>query len=89
MKTTNIFENFYSGFQADPAGKYELKVKGPALYLVGPYKISGRVLVLPIQGVGISNTTLGQYWMISNLNSQFFFIVMAPIFFYILQSNLI
>lgn len=48
----------YSGFQANPAGKYNLNVKGPALYLVGPYKISGRVLVLPIQGEGKSNITL-------------------------------
>jgi len=47
-----------TGFQRDLAGKYSLTVKGPALYLVGPYKISGRVLVLPIQGVGKSNITL-------------------------------
>lgn len=53
----NIFWN-YSGFQANPAGKYYLNVKGPVLYLVGPYKISGRVLVLPIQGEGKSNITL-------------------------------
>lgn len=55
LLSTRIF----SGFQADPAGKYLLNVKGPALYLIGPYKISGRVLVLPIQGVGQSNITLG------------------------------
>jgi len=47
-----------TGFQRDPNGKYSLHCKGPALYLVGPYKISGRVLVLPIQGVGKSNITL-------------------------------
>ncbi|XP_055327032.1 protein takeout-like [Sitodiplosis mosellana] len=47
-----------TGFQKDPNGKYSLACKGPALYLVGPYKISGRVLVLPIQGVGKSNITL-------------------------------
>lgn len=46
------------GFQADATGKYELNVKAPVLYLVGPYTISGRVLVLPIQGEGNSNTTL-------------------------------
>lgn len=52
----------FRGFQANPAGKYVLVVKGtgnPNLYLVGPYKISGRVLILPIQGEGISNITLG------------------------------
>lgn len=48
----------FSGFQRDPNGKYSLACKGPALYLTGPYKISGRVLVLPIQGVGKSNITL-------------------------------
>lgn len=42
-------------------GKYSINVKGPALYLVGPYKISGRVLVLPIQGEGKSNITLGKH----------------------------
>jgi len=47
-----------SGFQSNPNGKYSLTVKGPALYLVGPYKISGRVLVLPVQGAGKSNITL-------------------------------
>lgn len=50
---------FFSGFQKGLAGKYLLNVKGPRLFLVGPYKISGRVLVLPIQGVGKSNITLG------------------------------
>lgn len=51
----------FRGFQKNPVGKYLLSVKGPALYLVGPYKISGRVLVLPIQGVGQSNITLGNF----------------------------
>lgn len=52
----------FSGFTKEPAGKYVLKVSGPVLYLVGPYKISGRVLVLPIQGVGQSNITLGMFY---------------------------
>ncbi|XP_031627222.1 protein takeout-like [Contarinia nasturtii] len=47
-----------SGFQRNPTGKYELVVKGPALYLVGPYKIAGRVLILPVNGEGRSNITL-------------------------------
>lgn len=51
--------NICSGFQTNPEGKYVFHLKGPILYLIGPYKISGRVLVLPIQGDGISNTTLG------------------------------
>ncbi|KAJ6635879.1 Protein takeout [Pseudolycoriella hygida] len=51
---------FYSvkGFQKDKEGVYEIKLKGPVLYLIGPYKISGRVLILPIQGEGKSNITL-------------------------------
>lgn len=53
-----LINGFFSGFQRDPNGKYSLACKGPALYLVGPYKISGRVLVLPIQGAGKSNITL-------------------------------
>lgn len=47
-----------SGFQKDPNGKYHLKAKGPHIYLVGPYQISGRVLILPIQGEGDNNITL-------------------------------
>lgn len=39
-----------------------LKGKGPHLFLVGAYKISGRVLILPIQGEGASNITLGMLW---------------------------
>lgn len=50
----------YSGFQKDPTGKYLLSGKMPVLYLIGQYKISGRVLVLPIQGNGQSNITLGK-----------------------------
>lgn len=50
-----------SGFQQNPEGRYLVNLKGPVLYLVGPYTISGRVLVLPIQGVGKSNITLGEF----------------------------
>jgi len=52
--------DFYSmkGFQKGEQGAYEIKLKGPVLYLIGPYKISGRVLILPIQGEGKSNITL-------------------------------
>lgn len=51
------------GFGANPEGKYLLSLKGPPLNLVGPYKINGRVLILPIQGVGRSNITLGMYYI--------------------------
>lgn len=47
-----------TGFNKDPIGDYVFKLKGPVLHLIGPYKISGRVLILPIQGEGASNITL-------------------------------
>lgn len=50
---------FHRGFQKQNEGKYEIKLKGPVLYLIGPYKVTGRVLILPIQGEGQSNMTLG------------------------------
>lgn len=44
-----------SGFDADVFNsKYEIYAKLPAVTLDGDYKINGRVLVLPIQGVGKS-----------------------------------
>lgn len=38
--------------------------KGPQLVLAGPYTISGRVLILPINGVGHSNFTLGKHTLV-------------------------
>jgi len=49
---------YISGFQQNPEGRYKMIFKGPQLVLAGPYTISGRVLVLPIQGTGHSNFTL-------------------------------
>jgi len=46
------------GFGENPNGQYELRFKGPAFVLKGPYTINGRILVLPIQGNGVSNFTL-------------------------------
>lgn len=46
------------GFQVDPLGEYEMRFRGPRLVLSGPYTISGRILLLPIQGNGYSNFTL-------------------------------
>lgn len=50
-----------SGFQEKPEGKYEFRFKGPSLQLVGPYSINGRILILPIQGVGDSNITMSKF----------------------------
>lgn len=39
--------------------------------LMGDYKINGKVLILPIQGNGLSNLTLGAYCSnISDLNQD-------------------
>lgn len=46
------------GFNENPEGKYEIRLKGPRLELVGPYSVQGRILILPIQGVGTSNITV-------------------------------
>lgn len=46
----------FSGFEADILkSKYEIYAKLPLVTLQGDYKINGRVLVLPIQGVGKSS----------------------------------
>lgn len=47
-----------SGYNVDPSGKYEFSIKCPVLKLIGPYVISGQVLILPITGDGQSNMTL-------------------------------
>lgn len=59
----------YRGFEKDYQGTYEIKLKGPVLYLVGAYKISGRVLILPVQGEGKSNMTLGTSAMPLNIRN--------------------
>ncbi|XP_031638094.1 protein takeout-like [Contarinia nasturtii] len=46
------------GFGEDPRGQYEMKLRGPYFILKGPYNIKGQILVLPIQGRGVSNFTL-------------------------------
>lgn len=50
-----------SGFNEKPEGKYEIRLKGPRTVLFGPYSVKGRILILPIQGTGISNITLCKY----------------------------
>uniref|UniRef100_U5ETV6 Putative hemolymph juvenile hormone binding protein n=1 Tax=Corethrella appendiculata TaxID=1370023 RepID=U5ETV6_9DIPT len=46
-----------SGFVSNPK-KMEVRLKAPVLSLIGNYKINGRVLILPIAGVGKSNMTM-------------------------------
>lgn len=48
------------GFEKDPSrSKYEVHIKIPRIEMLSNYNISGRVLILPIQGQGRSNLTFG------------------------------
>lgn len=64
--TNQLIDGFTSyfcsnrGFDANIGQKYEIRWKGPVLQLIGPYSIKGKVLILPIQGVGISNMTISK-----------------------------
>lgn len=50
-----------SGLNRNPQGdKIEIRLKAPKLEIAGPYKANGKVLLLPIQGDGICNMTLGR-----------------------------
>lgn len=50
-----------NGFKKDPEGnKLEIKIKVPLLQIIGSYKANGQILILPIQGNGQSNITLGK-----------------------------
>lgn len=49
------------GFNRNPQGdKLDIRFRTPKVSILGPYKILGRVLVLPIQGDGMCNMTLGE-----------------------------
>lgn len=49
-----------SGFHQNPQGdKLDIRFKTPKITIAGPYKINGKVLILPIQGDGLCNLTLG------------------------------
>lgn len=50
-----------SGFQKDfVKAKIEVGVDFPSMRLEGPYKIDGRVQVLPVQGQGPANMTFSE-----------------------------
>lgn len=51
----------FRGFDENIEGKYEFRARGPQVSLLGPYTISGKILVLPIQGEGQSNITISEY----------------------------
>lgn len=47
-----------SGFNDNATGKYEIRLKGPKIHLIGKYSVKGSVLFLLITGDGISNITI-------------------------------
>lgn len=50
-----------SGFEKDPTtSKFEIYAKIKQLSLIGLYKVSGSVIILPVRGSGPSNLTLGK-----------------------------
>lgn len=53
-------EYIFRGFDENIEGNYEIRARGPQVSLLGPYKISGKILVLPIQGEGQSNITISK-----------------------------
>lgn len=57
MKFTKI-----DGFKKDyDKTKTEIRFKFPVLRIEGPYKLNGKVLVLPVQGDGIANLTFREF----------------------------
>lgn len=65
LKNTNMYGlsngQYYNvnGFKKDPEGVLEIKIKIPLYQIIGTYKASGQILILPIQGNGQANITLG------------------------------
>lgn len=51
-----------SGFGKDLTGPHALYIGGDYVALAGKYEVQGRVLLLPINGAGDSNITLGTYY---------------------------
>lgn len=46
------------GFRRDyDKAKMELRFRYPVMHIQGPYKLDGKVLVLPVQGNGVANLT--------------------------------
>lgn len=69
MKILKIIDLSNRGFNEKLNGKYEIRLKGPHAKLSGPYRVNGRILILPIQGIGMSNLTVCEWNF-----SRFFFL---------------
>lgn len=56
------------GFEKDPKlSKFELYGHLPRLSIIGDYKITGSVLIIPIVGNGLMNITLGKQKILLNI----------------------
>jgi hypothetical protein len=51
----------FRGFQENPDNaEHQVRYTAPVYSLVGEYEAHGRVLVLPIEGSGMANLTMGK-----------------------------
>lgn len=48
-------------------GVNEIRIKGDKIAIQGPYTVNGQVLILPIQGNGMSNLTLSKTIKVKNI----------------------
>lgn len=63
MCAHHTFFSLNSGFDRDPTtSKFEIHLKIKQVSLIGPYKVRGSVIILPVRGSGPANLTLGKYF---------------------------
>lgn len=56
----NVVVTNVVGFEKNPRkSKFEMYCRIPKLTIIGNYKASGRVIILPITGHGLANMTFG------------------------------
>lgn len=68
----NKIEGFSANYDKE---KTEFRFRYPVLNIYGPYKMEGRVLVLPVQGNGIMNLTMCKLLKVFLFASDFLIIV--------------
>lgn len=51
---------YVSGFNRDPTGEYEIRLKGPSSTLHGKYTLNGDLFRIKTRGQGYSNFTIGK-----------------------------
>lgn len=52
---------YVSGFNRDPTGDYEIRLKGPSSTLHGTYALKGGLFAKEARGTGYSNFTIGKH----------------------------